>query len=78
MKFYGLLLMLIGSYWAYIWRHDSPDLFTPLSCLVIAAGFYLFFEAMKRDIIEAMRGLDHHGPRHATEITASSSPRDRQ
>ena len=60
MKILGFIAMLGGVWWAYLWRHDPVQgpLFTPLGCLAAAAGFFMFFEGMKREIIEAVRNKD--------------------
>ena len=60
MKILGFIAMLGGVWWAYLWRHDPVQgpLFTPLGCLAVAAGFFMFFEGMKREIIEAVRNND--------------------
>jgi len=63
MKLLGFIAMLGGACWAYLWRHDPVQgpLFAPLGCIAAAAGFFMFFEGMKREIIEAVQGTDRNG-----------------
>ena len=58
MKIGGLALFVGGMFWAYIWRHDPVEgaYMRPVGALAAAGGFFMFFEGLKREIIEAVRG----------------------
>ena len=60
MKILGFIALFGGAWFAYECRGDPVQgpLFTPLGCLVACAGFFMFFEGMKREVIEAVRIKD--------------------
>ncbi len=68
MKIAGIILLLLGLWWAYTWRHDPAEgnLMRPAGFLVAALGFFLFFEGLKREIIGAIRKDE---PRLPAEVT---------
>jgi len=60
MKIIGFVAMFGGAWFAYECRGDPVQgpLFTPLGCLAAVAGFFMFFEGLKREVIEAVRDKD--------------------
>jgi len=57
MKIGGIVLLLAGIGWAYLWRHDPVEgaYMRPVGAIAAAAGFFMFFEGLKREIVEAFR-----------------------
>jgi hypothetical protein len=60
MKIRGILLLLAGMGWAYMWRNDPVDsaYMCPVGITAAAAGFFMFFEGLKREIIAAVGPKD--------------------
>ena len=57
MKIGGFILVLLGLWWAYMWRHDPAEgpVMRAVGYVGMLAGLFLFFEGLKREIITAVR-----------------------
>jgi len=59
-KISGIILLLAGAWWAYIWRedqHEGPPM-QLTGVIVAASGFFLFLEGIKQEIIAAIKEKD--------------------
>ncbi len=56
MKIGGFILLLLGLWWVYVWRHDPAEgpAMRAVGFIGALAGIFLFFEGLKREIIAAV------------------------
>jgi hypothetical protein len=57
MKYTGVIILLLASWWAYAWRHDPVEgrFMVPFGVIVAIIGVCMYFEGLKCEIIEALK-----------------------